>query len=297
MNNHSHLYPGLQPPSEVVHVVQGIRQPPATCLIGNDMEVLGRDADGNILVREGSAAQYGPIFQNLIRYSDQGCDTVDVGVENTGMAPVAYAQDSLGREYFAIQTIRDIRACGPVVRLENGKLDTLLDAACVSAMVPQGSRILMAAFEGENRGLWITLDSGSRKIVTILGEPVSQPNALFKDRLGVVWLGLIDGGLLALAEKDTVLFSPGIADFNGQSVMGFAEDAEGNIWLSTGNPVHELSVFLRGNPPLSLAGRIQPEFRRQKAYKGFDVLGRNHHGRSRNFQKIIRDIPGKVISQ
>lgn len=283
MYDQSHLYPGLIPPAEIVHVVRGIRQPPAGCVVGNHLQVLGRDVQGKLLIQQGSVAQSGPVPLNLIRYSDQGCDTVDVGVGNTGMAPVAYARDSLGREYFAIQTTRDIRECGPVVRLDQGKLDTLLDSACVSAMVPLGSRILMAVFEGQGRGLWINSDSGTRKIETILGKPVPQPNALFKDRLGVVWVGINDGGLLALAERDTVLFSPGAADYNGQPVMGFAEDAEGNIWLSTGYPVHGLSVFLQGDPPLSLAGRIQPEFQRQRPYKGFDVLGRYFHGGSRDF--------------
>ncbi len=186
MNNHPSLNYWLLPQSELVHVVHGNRRSPAGCLVGNNLEILGQDSQGKLLVREGSAAQYGPIFLNLIRYSDQGCDTVVIDVKKSSMSPVAYARDSLGKEYFAIQQTRDVKECGPVVQLDHGKLDTILDSVCVSAMIPKGSQILIAANEGKKSGLWITSSSRSQKIKTILGQSIIQPQGLYKDRLGIV---------------------------------------------------------------------------------------------------------------
>ena len=279
VNNHPSLDYWLRPRSEVVHVVHGTRQSPAGCLAGNELEFFGQDAQGKLLVSEGHTAQFGPVFMNLIRYSDQGCDTVDIDVKKSGMSPVAYARDSLGQEYFAIQQSRDIMECGPVVRLDHGKLDTILDSACVSGMVSKGSEILIAADQGKRSGLWIASSSGSRQIKTILGQPITQPRGLFQDRHGLVWVGSYDGSLLALADKDTVLFSPGITDFKGQFSLGLAEDAEGNLWLSNGKS-SGLSIFLRGHSPLSIAKRIQPKYQGYKAYAGVNVLGRMVHGLS-----------------
>ena len=287
VNNHPSLNYWLRPRSEVVHVVHGNRQVPAGCLVGNDLEFFGQDAQGKLLVQEGHTAQFGPVFMNLIRYSDQGCDTVDIDVKKSGMSPVAYARDSLGKEYFAIQQSRDVLECGPVVRLDHGKLDTILDSACVSAMIPKGSQILIAVNQGKKQGLWITSSSGSQQIKTILGQSITQPQGLYKDRLGIVWVDLNEGAILALGDKDTVLFSPGTTDFKGQFSLGFAEDAEGNLWLSNGKN-SGLSIFLRGHAPLSIAKRIQPKYQGHKLYTGVNVLGRMIHGLSADFPKRVK---------
>ena len=283
VNNHLSLDYWLSPRSELVHVVNGNRQVPAGCLVGNYLEFFGQDAHGKLLVREEHQAQFGPVFLNLIRYSDQGCDTVDIDVKKSGMSPVAYARDSLGKEYFAIQQTRDVIECGPVVRLDHGKLDTILNSTCVSAMIPKGSQILIAAMQG----LWITSSNGFQQIKTILGQSITQPKGLFKDRLGIVWVGLNDGGILALGEKDTVLFSPGTTDFKGQFSLGFAEDAEGNLWLSNGKS-SGLSIFLRGHAPLSIAKRIQPKYQGNNLYTGVTVLGQMFHGLSTDLPKRVK---------
>ncbi|MDB5105753.1 MAG: hypothetical protein JWP91_3442 [Fibrobacteres bacterium] len=256
---------------EVIQVKDGTRKRAGGCLAGNDFRILGKDAQGRLLVDERMNYGAGSWAPAVVRLSEVGCDTIDIGIgPDSEDGAVAYARDNLGREYFATEMISDVARCGPLVRLDKGKLDTLIPGACTNGMLAVGAQVLFTAREG----LWITTNSGSRKIEKVKGRTIGWPMAPFRDSKGVIWLGGNLGGVLAIDGTDSVFYDSLNSDFKGRMASSFAEDAEGNIWMETGTPA--LNIFARGRLTVALGRHARAETHRLlTTMRSRDLLGRD----------------------
>jgi ligand-binding sensor domain-containing protein len=172
-----------------------------------------------------------------------------------------------------------------MIRIYQGKVDTLIQSACRGSLVAVDSQALVLArwgLPGYGTGFWITTHTGARKIDTVKGHAVSQVGTIFKDHFGVVWIGLKSGNVLAIHGKDTVDFKYSVYDSGEYFNPKFAEDTSGNIWVkSIGS---SFSIFVRGKMPVTLALQKKQPASITRVGKPVDMLGRKQAvGRYINF--------------
>jgi hypothetical protein len=263
----------------VFHQKDGVQKVHRGCLSGNKFRFLGMDAQGNLLVDQRMHYGLGTANPAVIRLSDTVCDTVQAGYKHTSeMGATAYARDGRGREYFSTELVSDVISCGPTVRSDKGKLDTLIQKSCATSMVALDSQALVAS----PQGLWLTTETGSVKIGPVKGLDMKNVRTLFRDSRGVIWLaGDFFQGVMAIDGKDTVLFNETNSEFKSSSATSFGEDAKGNVWMTTKSST--IMVFARSEVTLSLARRALRRFEgigKSGAAQERDYLGRKIGNRS-----------------
>lgn len=246
----------------------------SSCLKGNHFRLAGIDSAGLLIVDSRVYRGLGGYATGYLRFGDSACSSIGLdSILGGNMAVMAYARDSKGREYLGAREFAEQPACGPLLRLHQGRIDTLSEEFCGTALAARDEEL----FAATDSGTFTASGAGALQARTsMLGRPLAGASALFRDSRQVIWIGTFSEEILALAPggpaTDTMRFDAANAGFPDGHATHFAEDSAGNVWVAFSGG--QLSIFARDKGALAVrrppSGLLIPS----KSSHGVDALGR-----------------------
>lgn len=264
-----------------------------SCLDGNLFRLLGMDGMGKVVVDQRYFRGFGGPSTGVIRFDGKTCEQIELGLVGE-MGAIAYGLDAVGREYFSTAPVSDVSGCGEMLRLDQGRLETLAEGVCAKKFLSRGMEVWAAT----TAGAWIFKDDSVRKITAVKGKAFREIQDILFDRLGVIWIGT-DGydfypeniGLVAISGEDTVIYNKDNSGFPSYYASSLAEDPQGNVWVGTlGEGV---AVFARDKSVLSLVKPRKNYGIHRPEKSGFyrDLLGRHLNPGGTIFRGARHSIP------
>lgn len=106
----------------------------------------------------------------------------------------------------------------------------------------------------------------------LLKLPYNELNTIIRDRSGIMWLGMLGGGVYFADRRPTAFRKGNIAPINhllySNSVRALFIDNEKTLWMGIGS--HGLAMQKKGNEPIYLPQH--PDFKNEKAFHTINAI-------------------------